>query len=556
MGIRKHGKAARGKVRLNGSETLKDVAERLYHDLRLLPLLVDLNPGLLPLQTPAANTIVVVPSKAEAQQFAARMGFSLGFDPAKGGGTEQKRAWNRMQVGNVKQESAVDPVKLAELFASQSLQPEVAARRARALLSEAAIASFLEVDHDDENCAQLAMALSREGEQATVAKWLALLSSAFANVGSPLGRLALVDAAANRPNELNEVLTAALVVPKLQEDLIAKAAEVLALILQARSLASLDELQQEASLQGCDEPEKEILLALARAHEKGLPLLDNERLELLGLARQMDALERHFTQLAATFRRVLGRVERAPSELLQAVLRGNEQAQTPRPWPVVVKIAFRLAPRVQLHHADVLNAGLKALLPPVVDGTPEIVLNAGELAAKAVHNAVVAEAFDAVPERLAPAICSLLPLLRPIAPDAGPEAQVRQRRKSHFEKACLAPKDTSGDPLMVGQLFDQLYKNKDLLDDDLQKKLKNLGGIRHALVRLAERTTSPIPVLVNSASDLGRTLLMAAIALDAEWGRSLNRPEGLELAASLLGKHGTRALTLATQNFMQSSQRV
>jgi len=550
MGIRKQQHDKRTQVRLSGHESLKDVAVKLFKDVRLLPLLVDLNPSLSSMKAAAAGTVVTVPSKAEAQRFAARMGFSLGFNPALGGGTQQKRAWSRMKKGQAKASSAVCPHELARLFFKQQLVPEVAARRARVLLSEEAVQSFVAAEHDDDAAQFLAKALQGDGVRHTVAQWLGRLLTVFSSTSTPKARRALVDACAHAPEGVRAVLSASLVVPKLQDDLVELVTPLSPLLQEAEALASVDELQRQAQLK--EHPLAEALLMLAGAAEADLPLLAQERLERLGVGRQFAALDKHCQQLATTLKRTLERLDRVDVGVLQSVVDGGDVESLPRPWPVLAKVTQALAPAVMQQHPGALERGLQALLPssPTPTG-PQF--QAGELAARAAHNAKVADDFDAVPHRLAPTVVALLTTLRPLPPDHGPEAQVRQRRKVHFDKTCLAPKGADVDVDVVTAVLEELARvPAPPLERDVAHALASQKAV---LKRLAAAAVQPIPVLVKSASNLGRALVLAAIAADAEWGRALATPQGIEQALRVLNQHATRTLTLATQQFVQAPLR-
>ena len=145
MGIRKagvkKGPSERTRVKLEG-ESLLEAASRVFGEARLLPLFVDLNPEIGAGKTPP-GTVIVVPSQAEARKFAAQMGFSIGFDPSKGGSTKAKRKWTKMQSGGPAPRSKTSPGDLARVFREQGLAPDQAARRMTALCEEAALDAYI-----------------------------------------------------------------------------------------------------------------------------------------------------------------------------------------------------------------------------------------------------------------------------------------------------------------------------------------------------------------------------------------------------------------------------
>jgi phage tail protein X len=80
-------------------DTLQTLAARLYKDERAASLLAAANPALSSGQKVPAGTSVRIPDKATAQQWSARHGIALGYDPTRASGTKQKRAWKAFQTG-------------------------------------------------------------------------------------------------------------------------------------------------------------------------------------------------------------------------------------------------------------------------------------------------------------------------------------------------------------------------------------------------------------------------------------------------------------------------
>jgi hypothetical protein len=556
--------AARRRVRLSGKESLRDVALRVFKDERLVPLLADVNPGVAATGAAAAGTIVVVPTQEEAQRFAAKMGFSLGFDPAKGGATKAKRNWSKMQNGAARDAGPLDPTQLAAALLAQEHPVAEVARRLAGLVKEPELVAFLSGPHDDERVGQVAAALEAQRLCAEVRAALVGLCDVLEGTCRPKGRRRLLEAAVSDAKTTDEVLEAFLVVPPLRADLLRNAGRAVALLEQAEAVARLDPHLQDAKLHGAGD-DREVLVSLADAARQGVDVVDGERLKGLGVAPQLHALERHLGQFAGMLRKLLEHVDRAPLDILRALSSNGPGATLPKPWPVVAAVHAKVAERMARVHAgrradglaalvstgevpDVPRQGLEVPRPSSVSGP---VMSAAELAAHAAHNARVADEHDDVPERLAPTFLTLFDPLRPSPPDMGPEAQVRQRRKARFEKAALSPKGSAGRAGVITALAEELLDlAKSARDETLARRARRLPApVRAGCLALAASATGSIPALLRDASDVARALLVVSLALDPEIGPSLATAAGREAGLQLIRRHATRVVTLATQAY-------
>lgn len=564
--------AQRRRVKLSGKDSLLDVALRVFKDDRVLPLLMDLNPGVPGQGPPPPGTIVTVPGRDEVQRFAAKMGFTLGFDPSKGGATRAKKDWKKLQEGAQRREQAVDAVTLARTLASQGLEPFESAKRMLALVKEPELDAFVAASHEDEEIAAVAHAVEMTRLRAGARAVLVALIDVLEGTARPKGRRRLLEVAREKPGELSEVLDAFLVVPALKQDLLKLSARATALLERAEELSRLDPHLQEAKIAAAG-ADASVLQALVDAAAHGLELVEGERVKALGVSAQLDALERHLGQLAAMLKKLMESVDRAPAEVLRAVLEASPGAALPKPWPVVLALHARVKERLSRVHAGRRAEGVAALASP--GNAPDVKAGAGglevprpaplagatmsaaELAAKAAHNARVADDHDAVPERLAPTVIRLFDPLRPAPPDAGPEAQVRQRRKSRFEKAVLAPKGSAGNGPTIRALATELLELARASEDPvIARRAQRLSPtVRGACLELAERATGPVPALLREASDVARALLVVALALDPEIGPTLSTAGGREAALQLMRRHATRVVTLATQAYVTAEPR-
>ncbi len=572
MGIRKQHRAPtvegepeqeeRGRVRLAGDERLVDVAMSLWNDERLVSLLMDLNPelGLGALWT---GTIVTLPTPSEIRAFAAQMGLSLGFDPSKPSGTRVKNAWSRMK-GEDRAAAAVDPHELMAVLARQGLDPEVAARRLAKLVDDDTLQAFLADPGDSEAAVAVAEASRTMVARARLRRILKALSTMLETSCRPGGRRGLLAAAAADPDAAHAVLAALLVPEPVRKGVVEAAAYATPHLDRAEAIAAKDPVLRDADLDAIPEDAgRDVMRALVMAVVDGVPLLAGDRLSAIGIEGVVAAWEKHADQVGSLLRKLVDALEATPAKVLTAVLDGAT-ADLPRPWPLAASLVQRLGDRALRLHAGQQDQGVSALIVDVVpgDGLAEAVLSAAELAARAAANARVAEAHDAVPSRLAATMVLLFDPLRPSSPDVGSEGQQKQRRRSRVEKALLVARDEHVDPAASVRVVDELLMLDAGLDDEtdderrLRRQLRQLpGGVRAGCQAVAASLAGPLPALLRNASPVARALLAVAVALDRELGPTLSRSSGREAAGELLEAHGTRAITLCIQRYVQGDAR-
>ncbi len=559
--------AQRRRVKLSGKDSLVDVAVRVFKDDRLVPLLMDLNPGVPGKGAVPSGTIVTVPGRDEAQRFAAKMGFNLGFDPAKGGSTKARKDWKKLQNGAQRREQVVDPTTLARTLLAQGHDAVDCAKRLAALVKEPELEAFIAAAHDDAEVAKVASAVEMARLRMQARAVLVGLVDVLEGTTRPKGRRRLLEVAVEKPAELGEVLDGFLVVPALKQDLLKKAAHAVSLLKSAEELARLDRHLQDAKLSQPGDDNATLRL-LVDAATNDLELVDGERVQGLGVKAQLDALDKHTAQLATMLKKLTESVERAPREVLRAVVEAKSGSALPKPWPVVIALHGRVKERLVRVHAGRRADGIAALVssgnvadvkvganglevphPASVAGPT---MSAAELASHAARNARVADDHDGVPERLAPTLIRLFDPLRPSPPDSGPEAQVRQRRKSRFEKAVLSPKGSAGNGAAIKALTSELLELAKTADDPvLSRRAMRLGpAVKSGCLVLADGATGPVPALLREASDVARALFVVALALDPEIGPTLASAAGREAALQLMRRHATRVVTLATQAYV------
>jgi hypothetical protein len=530
-------------VRLSGRDSLADVARRVFRDARLASLLAELNPKAQATGALPSGTVITLPSMEEARAFASKMGFSLGFDPTKTGGTRAKRAWARLQTGN-RREGPVDadPRELVVVLGGQDKTPEEVAKRILALCSEAAVDAFVAESHDDEARQLVAAACDALRLRVDVRRFISALSEAIVASTTAAGRRALMDALALDGAAADEVLEGLLVVQKLRVDL-GRRAEVLAPLLErAEALAKEDEHVRAAKLAALDKDERSSLEPLVGARVDGVALLDGPRLESLGVQKMFAALDKHLGQLSKTLDRLLPLVDRASRELCRGVL-GHGATELPRPWPVVAKLHQGLAERVAVSHAGRRGekgiAAFARVRGREADGPK---MNAGELAAAAAHNAQVAREQDEIGEQLGPRLAELFDAYRPSSRDKGDQNQVIARRRKRFSEATLTARDHDADAAVVAEIVEAVFK---------AAKAKVPAGTRAGAASVAAELGGQLTVMLRGGTEVCRALLVATVALDPELGPTLSRPTGREAAVELIRKHATRVVSLAAHRYAE-----
>jgi hypothetical protein len=554
MAIRKPTRAAtssrpdgRRLERASGRESLVDIAKRAFADERAAPLLCDLNPELPARGAVPAGARVVVPSRAEARRFAARLGFSLGYRPEAGGSTAPKRAWREHCSGGRRLE--LDPRDLARSLVSRGLSPEEVAGRVTALCGDAALAEGAALGEAPELGAVRAE-LQRAASERAVRAHLAALRDLFDSTRRPAARERLVSAAA-RDTDAVAALFGALLVPAARAASWAAGYAAAAPRLEAvRDQATLDP-STRAALSARDD---RFPAALVEASARGLELLDDEGCAALGLLESASALEAHLGKLSTTCERLLEASEGASASVLGAV-RAGDAKDLPQPWPVAATLIARLGERVDAVHAGRRAHGLAALfcepVEPKAGAARAPQLSAGELLARAAADARAADESLALATRLAPTVKELAELVLGGELAGGSVAQAALRRRARFERAVFAERGRAGDAATLEQLAeDLLARARGAADEGVRRRARALPrGAQAGCARLAAELSEPMQVLLRGASDLLRALVAVSLALDPEVGPSLASAGGRQAAKALAQRHVPQVVSLAAQGY-------
>jgi hypothetical protein len=548
-------------VRVAGDQTLAELAVAHFDDERVAPLLVDLNPA-VGLRRARAGDTVTLPSKRELSRFAACMGFQVGYRPETGGSTSAKKKWSAMRDGGARASTRASATDLARLLLGQALPVEVAAKRLLALVDETEARLFAN-GHVAGELAPLAAMVSTYLFRLDVRARMKRLADAAVSSSTPDGRRVLIECSARDPKAVAALLAMCLVPDEDAARLVAASRHALALMRRADELANLDVHARDALLSA---PGADVagLRSLVDALVDGAPLCANERLAVLGVRDVLAAIEGHTNALAGLLKRLVEQLDETSPATIAALVTGDVRALE-RPWPVVAALLARLGPRLDRVHAGQVERGLVALAfvddaeivnaaaPKArVDTNPR--LSVAELQARSAVNARVSDAHDGVPERLSAAVVALFDPLRPSAPDTGSEPIVQKRRQARFEKAVLVGRHGTTDGDVCAALVDELIELARGHHDATVKRRADrvTAEVRRGALALARKAREPIAVLLRNASEVGRALIVTAIALDPELGPALARPSGQEAALEALKTHAARTLALSTQVYAKA----
>lgn len=551
----------RSVVRVTREQTLADVATARFGDVRVAPLLADLNPTIGGGRARVGDT-VTLPSKRELARFAARMGFQVGFRPETGGSTSAKKKWSAMRDGGARSSTRASAADLARLLVGQALPVDVAAKRLLALVEETEARAFAEANATGD-LAPLAAQVSTHLDRLDVRARMKRLADAATSSSTPDARRVLLESCARDPQAVTSLLAMCLVPDRDVARLIAASRPAVALMRRAEELANLDVHARDAILGG-PSVDSSSLRPLVDALVDGAPLCANERLAVLAVHDVLAAIEGHTNALAGLLKRLVEQIDDTDASTIAALVAGDLQSLA-RPWPVVAALLARLGGRLDRVHAGQVERGLVALafvddqsVAPAasvksrIDTNPR--LSVAELQARSAVNARVSDAHDGVPERLSAAVVALFDPLRPSAPDTGSEPIVQKRRQARFEKAVLVGRHGTTDGDVCASLVDELIElARGHADATVKRRADRVNAdVRRGALALARRAREPIAVLLRNASEVGRALLVTAIALDPELGPALARPSGQEAAQEALKTHAARTLALSTQVYAKS----
>lgn len=555
----------RKKIRVGGTESVVDVARVVFKDPRVAALITDLNPS-LPARGPiAAGVVVIVPSPAEVQAFAKKMGFTLGFNEQGTNGTRQKRAWAKLNGPGQASHSGIDPVDAARKLLSQKVPAAEVGKRLAKLCTPEALERFLAQAPDDPvlsavwQSAELHVAWPKA--HARLLQIVGLLEATL----RPGGLLPILESLVADATHADALLQAVLTPPAAQQAFRVLAPQVVARVERARQLAKLERGLRDTELK--KDPDAAIVSVLLAAVVDRVEPVSGERLKVLGLDQAWSSFAAHLEMLKETVKKQDALLGRAGNAVVRTLARGEEGAKLPKPWPVIAAVVRGLGPALDAAGAGSLDAGLGGLVKPIkpagntgstparpaatrgattdgagvpprsMEGAP--VLSAASLQARAASSARTVDEGTAIAERLAPRVVALLDLARPLAGDTGPVAMRRARRRSHYDGAILARSQPQG--AAVAQHVDELFA------DARRAKLAGADGLERPQLQAAREIaltlTDTLTVHQKNVSELARALLIVAMALDRELGALLLRPTGREAFRQSVEKHGSKLLS-------------
>jgi hypothetical protein len=547
--------ADRRRIRVTGQESMRDVVGAVFADVRVMPLVVDLNPSLPATGALPAGTVVLCPSRAEAQAFARRMGFTLGFDERAGNGTARKRAWARLQApARSAVAQPVAPIEAASKLLDTGIGAGEVARRLVGLCAAEQLEHFVGARGVDVRMAPVQRALEL---QLTYPRAHARLRSAIAVLDattSARGLRALLAAAAGAPAATDAAFSYTLLPEPERRALLAPAGHVVALLSRADELARVERGARDLALAAA--PDAAVLRSLVDAVVDGVEPLAGARLAQLGLARAWDAAVAHIDRLKAMLRAQQDVLARAGNDVVRTLARDEPGARLPRPWPLVVAVTRGLGPLAEQAGAVVVELGIGGLVRErsVTDdagtaagATP--VVRATALQARAAAASRAHDDGAAIAERLAPRVAALFDSCRPLAGDHGPSTLRRARRRAHYEAAMAG----ASAPIAAGIAA--------CVDDVLTAAARNeLAGVQRlarphvdAARTIASRVTGPLTLHQRRASELARAIVVLVMAADPQLGSLIARDTGREAFRQVVERHGGRVLSRACLAYVEAA---
>jgi hypothetical protein len=548
----------RRKVRVNGGESLADVARVVLHDVRLAVLLGDLNPT-LPSHGPLAPAaLVLVPSRSEAAAFAKKMGFTLGFDEAADNGTAQKRAWARLQGPGPASHVGIDAADAARQLLARPLSASDVGKRLVKLCTPEALAAFVAGPVEPALAAVVRVVdahLAWPRAHARVGQAVAVLEATT----RPGGLLALLEAFVADAAATDRLLAAVLVPPAVRQALSARAAPVVTLVQRARALARVERGARDVTLKS--DPDGAVLAVLVAAVRDDVAPVFGERLGALGLLDASTALTAHLTRLVELLKSSDEQLPRASVDVMKTLASGQDGARLPKPWPLVAAVVRGLAPVVDAAGVAAVDGGLGGLLahprpssssslssPYSCAGERTPVVLAATLQQRAAHGARTVDEGAALADRLASGVITLLSLAAPLSGDAGPAPLRRARRKAHFDSVTLARSAPRGEA--IAALVDELFA--DARRTGLPGVDRVTKAQQQAARELGRTLTSTIALHQKNTSELARAVVIVALTIDRDQGSLLLRPTGREAFRAVVEKHAGRLLSRASLAWLEA----
>lgn len=530
----------RKKVRVDGGQSLGDVATLACGDLRLTPLLADLNPtlpsaGLLP-----AGTIVMCPTRDEARAFARKMDFTLGFDPKAANGTDARRRWAELQ-GDAPRGAGTDATAMARALLARGVTPSEAGRRIVKQCSDAQVAALL--GRDDPSLRALVQTVEGQVLLPRAIARLGRVRSLLDATARPEGLRQLIEAAARDGKATRTVLDAAAVASGLRDALVEEAPRVAQRLADARSLAAIERGARDARL--LEMEDAACLSALVAALGDGVEPLAGGRLELLGIAAEAQALVRHLEMLRSALRTAEDSIGRAGLVVMRAIVRGEDPSRLPRPWPLLGAVCRALSGAMQGAATAALDRGLGGLVVRSTEASTSSSrpISVSLLRARAVTCARASDEGAALAQRLAPSVVELFGLMRPVGATSASTSRTRQaREKLAFDHAVAGVRgDVRGDG--IAALAVEIVERARLAGVPAASRLskEQLAGLE----RVARGMAVPLAVHRRPISELGRALVVVAMAFDREFGLTLGRPTGEEAFLAAAVRQAGRVVSAA-----------
>ncbi len=531
----------RRRIRMDGHNTLVDVARKVCGDPRLAPLLQDLNPTLPATGALPAGTVVTCPGKQEAARFAKRMGFTLGFDERAGNGTDARRRFAR-HLGLHSDPGKVDAVALARSMLARAVSPLEVGKRLARQCDDADLATLLQAT--EPAVRQAAQHAEAHALFPRAVSRLSAVRNVLDATARPAGLLALLEALAKDAAAADRLLQGCAVAPALRKVLAEEAGRVVALVRKAREVAGLERGARDATVKGdADAAQlKKIVDALA----DGVDALGGDRAAVVGLEAEVDALNRHLEMVRGALRQAEDGLGRASAEVIRTVARGLDGQKLPRPWPLLTSVTREVGAAIDQAPPTARDLGLGGLLRrrgASAEGAP-VRLTVADLQVRAASCARAVDEGEAFAERLAPKVAELFGLMRPPpAVDGGTPQARKARRRAAFDHAVAARGAARPDGVsaLVGEVVDRARLGGN-------GAAGRLNRVQMAALDEAARAVSSSPLTIHRQpmSELGRALVVAAMALDREVGQGLLRPTGREAFVAAAVKHAGRVLSAAS----------
>ena len=556
----------RRKIRVTGKESVVDVARAVFKDPRLSTLIADLNPslGAGPL---AANTVVTCPTRTEAAAFAKKMGFSLGFDEKAENGTKQKRAWAKMQGPGQASHGGIDALDAAKKLLEQKVPPGEVGKRLLKLCTPEALERLLAADVGDG--LQLMTVQKAVRVHLDYPRAKARLATAMSLIDAtlrPPGLSALLHAIVVNGEAAQRLLTAVVCPVPAREVLIARSAAVVTLVTRAKELSRIERGARDVAV--AVDGNAAALAALCAAFADKVEPVSAERLKVLGLDEAWTTLSAHLVKLKELLKKHDELLARAGADCIAIIARGDDGGRLPRPWPLVASVVRGLKEPLEKAPISAHDDGIGGLIThrasveaspasgasgvvarPLLSMEGGAVVSAASLAARAASGSRTVDESTAIAERLAPMVCALVELYRPVSGDTGSPAMRRARRKAHFDDVVIARGAPQGEAVarVVEELFADARRTGFLGVDRVQRPQQV------AARDLGKTALSAITLHQKNVSEVARAIVVVAMTIDRDLGGLLLRATGREAFRANVEKHASKVLSKASLVFADST---